>query len=127
MAADHDFDDEIQNHIDLLTERLIAQGTPPEEARFAARRQCGNTVRLKETHVEMRPFILLETFWQDLRYGVRSLGKKKAFTPAALPNLALGGGANTAIFTGVNSGLLRPLPFPHSERLFSVSFNPDIP
>ena len=127
MPSDHDFDDEIQNHIDLLTERLIAQGTPPEEARYAARRQFGNTVTLKETRTEMRPFIFLETLWQDLRYGARSLRKNTAFTAVAVLTLALGVGANTALFTIVNSVLLRPLPFPHSERLFSVSFNPRIP
>jgi predicted permease len=125
MSRQHDFDDEIQNHIDLLTERLIAQGTPPDEARYAARRQFGNTVALKETHVEMGRWHWLERLGQDIRYACRTLRNNPGFATVAILTAALGIGANTSIFSIVHSVLLRPLPYRDADRLVAlVTVNP---
>jgi predicted permease len=111
------FNDEIETHLEMLTERFRAQGMPLEEARAAARRQFGNRASLAEARDEIRSFVWLETLGQDLRYGVRLLGKNRAFAAVAILTLALGIGANTAIFSLVNSVLLRPLPYRSAERL----------
>src|SRR5215510_8543974 len=115
--ADQELDDEIETHLRLLTERYVRQGMAEAEAVRTARRQFGNVTLLQETHREMRGIRFIETLLQDSRYGVRMLGKNPGFTFVTALTLALGIGANTAIFSVIEAVTLRPLPYQNSERL----------
>jgi putative ABC transport system permease protein len=111
------FDDEVREHLALLTERHIRQGMSPSDAAAAARRQFGNQTILQETRVEMQTFAPLENLARDLRYGVRLLARDRGFSIVAFLTLALGIGANTAIFGIVEALLLKPLPYPQANRI----------
>src|SRR3984885_291889 len=115
--SDADFDDEVDTHISMLTERLVRRGMSLEDARCAALRQFGNQTALREIRNDMRTFVWFETLWQDVRYGIRVLRKNKGFAAVAAITLALGIGANTAIFSVVNAAIFRPLPYPHPGSL----------
>ncbi|MGH9769281.1 MAG: permease prefix domain 1-containing protein, partial [Blastocatellia bacterium] len=118
--ADRELDDEIETHIRLLTERYVRQGMSEAEAAWAARRQFGNVTLLKEVNHEMRGIRLIETLFQDVRYGLRILRKNSGFTAAAVLTLALGIGANLTIFSFVDTFFLRPIPAREPAALVNV-------
>jgi putative ABC transport system permease protein len=124
----HDIDKEMQFHLDMETQTHIARGLPPEEARIAALKSFGNLGRFRDLAYEVRGGGMLETLWQDMRFGARMLIKRPGFTLVAVVTLALGIGANTAIFSLVNATLLPQLPVTEPESLVYVfSGNPGSP
>ncbi|HLK21399.1 MAG TPA: ABC transporter permease [Bryobacteraceae bacterium] len=116
-ALSDDLADEIQANLDLETDDRVAQGTPIALARAEARRNFGNTVLIRESAREAWTFPRIETILQDLRYSLRGIWKSPGYSLIVILTLALGIGANTAIFSVVNAVLLKPLPYPEAERL----------
>lgn len=112
-----DIDREMRLHLEMQVEENIKRGMSPEEAREKAMRSFGNVNRAVDAAYDVKGGGLFETLAQDIRYGVRILAKHKAFTSVAVVTLALGIGANTAIFSVVNELLLRPLPYRDAERI----------
>jgi predicted permease len=119
-GLDGDLSEEMQAHLDLMTAENVECGMSAEEARAAARRHFGNLTRTQEYAREAWQFPRPETILQDIRYGLRGIRKGPTFSAVVILTLALGIGANTAIFSVVYSVLLRPLPYPHGERLVSL-------
>jgi len=112
-----ELDADIREHIERETQDNLERGMPPEEARYAAMRKFGNVTRVKEDTREVWSFVLLEELWQDIRYGLRVLGNTPGFTAVAILTLALGIGANTAIFSLINAVMLRSLPVQNPSEL----------
>ncbi len=111
---------EIESYLATETEDNIARGMAPAEARAAAHRKLGNRTLIREEIYSMNTIGLLDTLARDVRYGLRTLRHHPTFTLVALLTLAIGIGANTAVFSVVNSVLLQPLPYPNSDQLVSV-------
>jgi predicted permease len=134
---DAEVERELEAHLELESEEQRDSGVPPEEARHAARRAFGNTTRVQEDVREIWSAIWLERFARDVRHAARSLRKSPGFAAVAILTLALGIGANTAIFSAIDALMLRPLPFTAADQLvriysiqkgmFNTFANPDGP
>ena len=112
-----ELEDEIQAHLQMLKERFIGQGMDPSEAEAAGRRQFGNTTLLKERHHQQGTFSVFGTLMRDLRFGMRQLRRNPILTCVAILSLALGIGANTAIFTAAKRVLFDTLPVTNPNQL----------
>src|ERR1700675_4128192 len=115
-----ELDQDIREHIERETQDNIERGMPPQEARYAAVRKFGNVTRVKEETSEVWSFVWLEQLLQDIHFGLRMLRKSPGFAVAAILTLALGIGANTAIFSLIDAVILRSLPVRHPEELLQV-------
>src|SRR5262249_54954963 len=112
-----ELDEELRHHIEQQTEQNIRLGMNPEEARHAARRAFGGVEQAKERSRDARGMRWLEDLWQDMRYGAGMVAKNLGFTLVAVITLGLGIGANTTIFSAMESLILHPFSLPNQDRL----------
>src|SRR3984957_2258868 len=116
----NDLSVEMQQHLDEKIEELVATGMCRKDATAAARREFGNLSLLEEDSRDVWRWVLIENLFADVRYGLRMLGRNPVFTVVGLLTIAIGIGANAAVFSVVNSVLLKPLNYPNAEQLVSL-------
>jgi predicted permease len=119
-ALDGQMDQELQFHLDLETRRLVAQGLSPQDARTRALRAFGGVERVREECRDARRTSWADTIRRNVRYAARTLAHRPGYAAAVIVTLGLGIGANTAIFSVVDGVLLKPLPYPHGDRLVLI-------
>src|SRR5213082_2477965 len=117
---DRDLEDELVFHLTMREAKNRERGIESEESHYAARRQFGNVMRIKEACREAWSFVSLETTWRDLRYGARALAKNPGYTVVAVLAIGVGIGMNTGIFSVLNGVALKLLPVPRAEQIVSV-------
>jgi predicted permease len=117
---EREMDRELQFHLEMETAENVRRGMSEEDARRVALLNLGGVERTKEAYRDIVRFRRLEEFWQDFRYGARMLLRTPGFTAAAALTLALGVGANAAVFSVVYATLLKPLPYPEADQIYSV-------
>jgi predicted permease len=117
---DTELSDEIQAHLDALTEEYVRRGMSADRARAAARRAFGGVMQMQESYRDQRGWPFFDVLAQDVRYAFRTLDKNRGFTAVAILILALGIGANTAIFSVLNAVVLRTLPVADPSELYSI-------
>ena len=119
-SLDQEFEQEIAAHLELAERDAVARGLSAEQARREARSSFGGIEQMKEEHRNRRSFQWIETLLRDFRYGLASLMRSPGFTAVVIGVLALGIGANVAMFSVVDAVLLKPLPFPEPDRIVRV-------
>jgi len=119
---DREFDDELQNHLEMLIRDNVRAGMTPDEARRQALLRFDGVEAVKEAYRDRRGLPLIETALQDVRYAVRTWRKNRAATLLGILVMALGIGANTAVFSVVHAVLLNPLPYPNPERIVTLTY-----
>jgi hypothetical protein len=124
-SRDNDFASELEAYIAHEIDENIARGLNPSEARLAALRKLGNRTRIREEIHKMNSLGFIESIWQDLKYGARVLRANPGFTAVAVISLALGIGANAALFQLIDAVMLRSLPVKAPEQLVRIGLPPN--
>src|SRR5438034_6367732 len=122
QELEHELDEEMRSHMAMLIEENRRKGMTSDEARYAALRSFGGVEQVKEIYRQQRGIPMIETLVQDTRYGLRQLRRSPGFTIVAVLTLALGIGANTAIFSLIDAVMLRTLPVEKPKELMQVQY-----